>query len=283
MPYPTDTPATWLVTGTSRGLGAELVRQLLRRGDNVAATTRSAERLGAALAGVDTDRLLPLEVDLTDAAAVDDAVAATLDRFGRLDVVVNNAGYGFLGAVEETTEADIRQMLGVQVFGVWNVLRSAIPHLRSARKGHIINVSSILGLTAVPGWALYCAGKFALNGMTEALAAELAEFGIRVTIVEPGYFRTDFLTTDSLALPAAAGDAYPAIREMTEQHLQLQGSQLGDPVKGAAAIIDVAVTGQGPLHQLLGSDAISFAQAKIDALSADVEAGRALALSTDHR
>ncbi|QZY45744.1 SDR family NAD(P)-dependent oxidoreductase [Mycolicibacterium austroafricanum] len=283
MPYPTDTPATWFVTGASRGLGAELVRQLLRRGDNVAATTRSAERLGAALAGVDTGRLLPLELDLTDAAAVDGAVAAALDRFGCLDVVVNNAGYGFLGAVEETTDAEIRQMLDVQVSGVWNVLRSAVPHLRAARSGHIINVSSILGLTAVPGWGLYCAGKFALNGMSEALAAELAEFGIRVTIVEPGYFRTDFLTTESLALPTAAGDAYPAIREMTEQHLQLQGSQLGDPVKGAAAVIDVAVTGDGPLHQLLGSDAVSYAEAKIDALTADVNAGRALALTTDHQ
>ncbi|MGE4361164.1 SDR family NAD(P)-dependent oxidoreductase [Mycolicibacterium austroafricanum] len=283
MPYPTDNPATWFVTGASRGLGAELVRQLLRRGDNVAATTRSAERLSAALAGVDTGRLLPLVVDLTDAAAVDGAVAAALDRFGRLDVVVNNAGYGFLGAVEETTDAEIRQMLDVQVSGVWNVLRSAVPHLRAARSGHIINVSSILGLTAVPGWGLYCAGKFALNGMSEALAAELAEFGIRVTIVEPGYFRTDFLTTESLALPTAAGDAYPAIREMTEQHLQLQGSQLGDPVKGAAAVIDIAVTGGGPLHQLLGSDAVSYAEAKIDALVADVKAGRDLALTTDHR
>lgn len=283
MPYPTDNPATWFVTGASRGLGAELVRQLLGRGDNVAATTRSAERLSAALAGVDTGRLLPLVVDLTDAAAVDGAVAAALDRFGRLDVVVNNAGYGFLGAVEETTDAEIRQMLDVQVSGVWNVLRSAVPHLRAARSGHIINVSSILGLTAVPGWGLYCAGKFALNGMSEALAAELAGFGIRVTIVEPGYFRTDFLTTESLALPTAAGDAYPAIREMTEQHLQLQGSQLGDPVKGAAAVIDIAVTGGGPLHQLLGSDAVSYAEAKIDALVADVKAGRDLALTTDHR
>ena len=283
MTYPTDSPATWFVTGTSRGLGAELVRQLLRRGDNVAATTRSAERLSAALAGVDTGRVLPLEVDLTDAAAVEGAVAATLDRFGRLDVVVNNAGYGFLGAVEETTEAEIRRLLDVQVFGVWNVLRSAVPHLRSARSGHIVNVSSILGLTAVPGWGLYCAGKFALNGMSEALAAELAEFGIRVTIVEPGYFRTDFLTTDSLALPTAAGDAYPEIRKMTEQHLQLQGSQLGDPVKGAAAVIEIVTTGDGPLHQLLGSDAVSYAEAKIDALAADVKAGRDLALTTDHR
>ncbi|MGE2732131.1 SDR family NAD(P)-dependent oxidoreductase [Mycolicibacterium vaccae] len=283
MTHPTDTPATWFVTGTSRGLGAELVRVLLRRGDHVAATTRSVDRLLGALSDAPTDQLLPLEVDITDAAAVDAAVAATLDRFGRLDVVVNNAGYGFIGAVEETTDAEARQMFDVQVFGAWNVLRSTVPHLRAARSGHIVNVSSILGLTAMPGWGLYSAGKFALNGMSEALAAEMADFGVAVTIVEPGYFRTDFLTTDSLTLPSAATDAYPGIREMTEQHLQLQGSQLGDPVRGAEALIDMVVSGQGPLHQLLGSDAVSLAQGKIDALAADLEAGHDLALTTDHR
>ncbi|WNG87164.1 SDR family NAD(P)-dependent oxidoreductase [Mycobacterium sp. ITM-2016-00317] len=283
MSYPTAAPATWFVTGTSRGLGAELVRQLLSRGDNVAATTRSVDRLHAALSGVDTERLLALEVDLADAAAVRAAVDGTVDRFGGLDVVVNNAGYGFIGAVEETTDAEARQLFDVQLFGAWNVLRASIPHLRAARSGHIVNVSSILGLTAMPGWALYCAGKFALNGLSEALAAEVADFGVKVTIVEPGYFRTDFLTSDSLTLPTAAGDAYPAIRQMTEQHLQLQGSQLGDPARGAEAIIDVVVRGDGPLHQLLGSDAIALAQAEIDTLTNDVKAGRDLALTTDHR
>lgn len=283
MTYPTDRPATWFVTGASRGLGLELVRALLQRGDNVAATTRSTERLLGALAGVDTGRLLPLEVDLADPTAVEDAVSGTVQKFGQLDVVVNNAGYGMIAAVEETTDAEARAMFDVQVFGAWNVLRASIPHLRTARSGHIMNVSSILGLTAFPGWALYSAGKFALNGLSEALAAELADFGIKVTIVEPGYFRTDFLTTDSLALPSAAGDAYPAIREMTEQHLQMQGTQLGDPAKGAAAIIEIAVSGDGPLHQLLGSDAVSLAQGQIDALTAAVKAGSELAMTTDHR
>jgi NAD(P)-dependent dehydrogenase (short-subunit alcohol dehydrogenase family) len=281
MPYPT-TEATWFVTGASRGLGLELVRQLLERGENVAATSRSTERLTAALDGVNTERLLPLELDLVDGPAVDAAVSETVNRFGRLDVVVNNAGYGFLASVEDTTDADIRQMLEVQVVGVWNVLRAALPRLREARSGHIINISSILGLTAMPGWALYTAGKFALNGISEALAAEVADLGIDVTIVEPGYFRTDFLTTDSLSLPEVTSDAYPGIREMTQQHLALQGNQLGDPVKGAAAIIDIAVTGDAPLNQLLGSDAYGLAQARIAALTADVEAGRDRAMTTDH-
>ena len=282
MAYPTDRPATWFVTGASRGLGLELVRQLLQRGDTVAATTRSSQRLLGALPGIDTTGLLALEVDLADPAAVSTAVGTTVERFGHLDVVVNNAGYGMIAAVEETTDAEARAMFDVQVFGAWNVLRASVPHLRSAGSGHIMNVSSILGLTAFPGWALYSAGKFALNGLSEALAQEMSGFGVNVTIVAPGYFRTDFLTTDSLALPAAAGDGYPAIRDMTEQHLQMQGTQLGDPTKGAAAIIDIAVTGQGPLHQLLGSDAVSLAQGKIDALTADVKAGHDLAVTTDH-
>lgn len=282
MSFPTDRPATWFVTGTSRGLGLELVKQLIERGDNVVATTRSTERLRSALGdGIDTSRLLPLAVDLRDDEAVAQAVHQTVERFGGLDVVVNNAGYGFLAAVEETTDRDVRAMLDVQVVGVWNVLRAAVPVLRRQNSGHIVNVSSILGLTAVPGWALYCAGKFALEGLSEALAAEVADFGVKVTIVEPGYFRTDFLTKDSLALPAATTDAYPAIREMTSNHLSLQGNQLGDPVKGAAAIIGQVVSGAGPLRQLLGSDAHSYATAKVDALRANLDATTQTAAATD--
>ncbi|MGV9237272.1 SDR family oxidoreductase [Streptomyces nigra] len=282
MAFPTDRPATWFVTGTSRGLGLELVRQLLERGDGVAATTRSSERLLAALGDdVDTTRLLPLTVDLRDEEQVKQAVRRTTDHFGGLDVVVNNAGYGFLGAVEETSGQDVRDMLDVQVVGVWNVLRAALPVLREQRAGHIVNVSSVLGLTAVPGWALYCAGKFALEGLSEALAAEAAGFGIDVTIVEPGYFRTEFLTQDSLVLPTATTEHYPALREMVESHLKLQGSQLGDPVKGAAAIIDRVRTGAGPLRQVLGSDSHAYATAKVQALQANLDATADSAPTTD--
>ena len=282
MSFPSDRPAIWVVTGTSRGLGLELVTQLLQRGDHVAATTRSTGRLLSALGDrADTSRLLPLTVDLRDDEAVRQGVRQTVERFGSLDVVVNNAGYGFLAAVEETSDREVRDMLDVQVVGVWNVLRATLPILREQKSGHIVNVSSILGLTGVPGWGLYCAGKFALEGLSEALAAEVADFDVKVTIVEPGYFRTDFLTTDSLALPAATTDAYPAIREMTQQHLNLQGGQLGDPVKGVGAIIDHVVTGQGPLRQLLGSDAHSFAAAKVNALRANLEATAQTAPTTD--
>jgi NAD(P)-dependent dehydrogenase (short-subunit alcohol dehydrogenase family) len=276
-----ESTGTWFVTGTSRGLGLELVTQLLERGHNVAATTRSIERLTGALGQTDTSRLLPIEVDLSDEAAVVAAVQATKDRFGGLDVVVNNAGYGFLGAVEEITDAEVRQMFDVQIFGVWNVLRAVLPDFRSAREGHIINVSSILGLTTFPGWSLYSAGKFALEGLTGSLAQEIAEFGVKVNLVEPGYMQTDFLKPQSLGLPDRIADGYTAIRDMTAAHQAMPGTQLGDPAKAAAAIIALAVTGDAPLHQLLGSDSLAIAEGAQQALTAEVERGRALAVTTD--
>jgi NAD(P)-dependent dehydrogenase (short-subunit alcohol dehydrogenase family) len=273
--------STWFVTGTSRGLGLELVRQLLERGDNVAATTRSAKRLDDAVGTAARERLLPLELDLTDEPAVAAAVGAAEDRFGRLDVVVNNAGYGFLGAVEETTDAEVQQMFQVQIFGVWNVLRAVLPGMRAAGHGHIINISSILGLTAFPGWGLYCSAKYALEGLSDSLAAEVAGFGIKVNVVEPGYTRTDFLRPSSLNLPAQPVPGYPAVREMTDAHLAMPGTQLGDPVKAAAAIIEVGTAGKAPLHQLLGSDSYGLAKGRVTALAEDIEAGRELAFSTD--
>jgi NAD(P)-dependent dehydrogenase (short-subunit alcohol dehydrogenase family) len=282
MTYPADRPATWFVTGASRGLGLALVKHLLARGDRVAATTRSRERLLDALRDVDSANMLPLKVQLTGEAAVSRAVAETTERLGGIDVIVNNAGYGYLGAVEETTSADVRQLFDVQIVGTWNVLRAALPGLRAARSGHIINISSILGLLSLPGWGLYCASKFALEGLSESLAAEVADYGIKVTIVEPGYFNTDFLTSRSIALPASTTDAYPAIREMVQEHLAMPGTQPGDPDKAAAAIVAIAQNGDGPLRQQLGSDSSGWADGKVDSLKSDIEAGHKLAHSTDY-
>jgi NAD(P)-dependent dehydrogenase (short-subunit alcohol dehydrogenase family) len=282
MTYPTDRPAVWFVTGASRGLGLALVKHLLGRGDQVAATTRSSERLLGALIDVDTANLLPLEVSLTDEAQVDAAMAKTTEKFGRIDVVVNNAGYGILGAVEETSTEDIRAMFDVQLIGTWNVVRAVLPQMRAAGTGHIINVSSIVGLLAFPGWGLYSAAKFAIEGLSESLAAEVAGFGIGVTIVEPGYFDTAFLTDDSLVLTESSSDAYPEIREMIATHKQMPGTQPGDPVRAAAAFVTIAQRESGPLHQQLGSDSSGIAESKADALKADILAGRELAHSTDY-
>lgn len=283
MSYPHDRPATWFVTGASRGLGLHLVTRLLQRGDNVTATTRSTERLIGALTGTGTGttRLHAVEVDLADESAVHAAVEASIAKFGHLDAVVNNAGFGFLAAVEEVSDTEARAMFDVQIFGVWNVLRAVLPGFRARRSGTIINVSSILGLTAFPGWGLYCAGKYALEGLTESLAAEVADYGIKVQLVEPGYMRTDFLKPHSLGLAEAINDAYPAIRDMTDAHLAMPGTQLGDPGKAADAIITVATTGTAPLHQFLGSDSLGFADGRVNALTADIAASRELALTTD--
>ena len=281
MSYPAA-PATWFITGTSRGLGLELTKQLLDRGQSVAATTRSSSDLLAGLSGVDTTRLLAWEIDLRDEAAVTRAVDETRAHFGSLDVVVNNAGYGFLAAVEEVSDAEARAMFDVQIFGVWNVLRAALPILRGQGGGHVINVSSILGLTAFPGWGLYCAAKFALEGLSESLSAEVADLGINVTLVEPGYMRTNFLEPTSLVLPAGNAAGYESIRDMTTAHQAMPGTQLGDPVKAASEIVALAEKGRGPLRQLLGSDSLALAGAKIEAMQADFEAGKDLSRTTDH-
>ncbi|MFI6510951.1 SDR family NAD(P)-dependent oxidoreductase [Streptosporangium sp. NPDC050855] len=203
------------------------------------------------------------------------------ERFGRLDVVVNNAGYGFPGAVEETTDAEARQMSDVQIFGLWNVLRAVLPVLRTQRSGQILNISSMLGLVAVPGCDLYRAGKFAPEGLSEALTGEVAPFGVKVTVVEAGYFRTGFLTGDSPAPPVSTTEGYESVREMTRGHLELRGSRLGDPVRGAAVIISLAASKDAPLRRLPGSDARAYAEGGLEALRADLEAGREPAHGTD--
>jgi NAD(P)-dependent dehydrogenase (short-subunit alcohol dehydrogenase family) len=281
MTYPTDRTAVWFVTGASRGLGLALVKHLLERGDRVAATTRSSERLLAALTDLETDNLLVLDVALNDETQVSTAIAAATERFGRIDVVVNNAGYGILGAVEDTSTEDIRTMFDVQVIGTWNVIRAVLPQMRAAGSGHIINVSSIVGLLAFPGWGLYSAAKFAIEGLSESLAAEVAGFGIGVTIVEPGYFDTAFLTKDSLVLTDDRSNAYPAVRAMIAAHREMPGTQPGDPTRAAAAFVTIARREGGPLHQQLGSDSSGLAEGKAESLHAEVVAGRELAHSTD--
>lgn len=282
MSYPTDRPAVWLVTGASRGLGLALVSHLLGRGDHVVATTRSTERLLAALGDADTSHLLALEVALTDEEQVTGAVQEATARFGQIDVVVNNAGYGYLGAVEETSGDDVRAMFDVQVGGTWNVIRAVLPGMRAAGSGHVVNISSILGVLSFPGWGLYCAAKFALEGLSESLAAEVADLGIRVLIVEPGYFDTDFLRESSLVVAEDVSDAYPGIREMIRTHQAMPGSQPGDPARAAEAIVALARREGGPLRQQLGSDSSALAEGKADSLRAEVLAGRELAHTTDY-
>ena len=282
MDNPAKKPQTWFITGASKGFGLAMVQQLLRAGHQVAATSRDRDELQEAV-GSQSDNFLPLAVDLTTEASVGQAIAATIRQFGRLDVVVNNAGYGQLGSLEEVTDAEARANFDVNVFGTLNVIRHAVPQLRRQGSGHIFNFSSIAGiLGGFPGWGVYCATKFAVEGLSEALAAEVAPFGIRVTVVAPGYFRTNFLKSGSLKLANEKLPDYQLVRDNEAYHDQLQrdNGQLGDPAKAAAAIIEVAAAPHAPLHLLLGEDAYGMADTKIKNLQADMAQWQALATAT---
>ena len=272
----------WFVTGASKGLGLVLVRELLLRGYRVAATSRSALEL-ARQVNASGEQFLPLEMDLTNESSVAEAVAATLKHFGSIDVVVNNAGYGQMGTVEEVTDAEARRNYDVNVFGTLNVLRAVLPQLRQQRSGHVFNISSIGGLVgAFSGWGVYCSTKFALAGLTESLHADLQPFGVKVTLVYPGYFRTDFLSSDSLSRPSRPIAAYTAARASETQHLEhINGAQPGDPVKAARALIEIYERPSAPLHLLLGSDAVGMAESKLGQVQKELEALRPVSTSTD--
>jgi NAD(P)-dependent dehydrogenase (short-subunit alcohol dehydrogenase family) len=270
----------WFITGASKGFGLELVKQLRQQGHLVAATSRNVAELRQA-AGPEAADFLPLAVELASEASVGAAIAATVAQFGRIDVVANNAGYGQLGSLEELTDAEARANFEVNVFGTLNVVRQVLPQLRQQQSGHILNFSSIAGLMGqFPGWGIYCATKFAVEGLSESLAAEVTPFGVKVTIVEPGYFRTNFLESGSLRTAENQLDAYTLVRESEAMHTQIKGNQPGDPVKAVAAIIAVAAAPNPPLHLLLGQDAYDMANVKVQALQADMAQWKHMTVAT---
>lgn len=278
-----DTKKVWFITGASKGLGLSLVKQLLNNGYKVAATSRSTAGLAKAV-GITSDSFLPLAADLASEASVSDAIEKAVSTFGKIDVVVNNAGYGQLGGLEEVSDAEARENFNVNVFGSLNVIRMALPHLREQRSGHIFNISSIGGFTGMfPGFGIYCATKFAVQGFTESLYTEVKPFGIHATIVSPGYFRTNFLESDSLSVPKKQIEAYKEVRDSQTAHQNnINGNQPGDPEKGVAAIIKIAETENPPLHLFLGQDAYDVVHQKIAAVSNDLETWKELTISTGY-
>jgi NAD(P)-dependent dehydrogenase (short-subunit alcohol dehydrogenase family) len=273
----------WFVTGASKGLGLVLVQKLLAAGYQVAATSRKRNELEKAV-GVKSNDFLPLQVDLVNESSVEKAIADTVIHFGGLDVVVNNAGYGTVGSLEELSDAEVRQNFDVNVFGLLNVTRQVLPYLRKQRSGLIFNISSVAGFTArFPGFGIYCATKFAVTGLTESLNEEGKEFGIHATVVAPGYFRTNFLNGGSLVVPKNEIADYKRVREVQQLHQQdINGKQPGDPEKLAAALIEVSKQQQPPVHLFLGQDAYEFAAAKIQFVQQDMERVKALATSTSY-
>lgn len=277
-----ETKKVWLVTGASKGLGLTLVKKLLLEGNSVAATSRNISELST-LAGNESENFLPLEVNLVNEESVSKAVADTIQKFGKLDVVVNNAGYGQLGTLEELTDKEARQNFDINVFGTLNVIRHVMPQFRAQKSGHVINISSIAGfLGAFPGWGIYNATKFAVAGFTEALAVEAKSLGINSTIVYPGYFKTNFLLPGSLNLAKNPISAYKEARDLEVWHdTQAIGNQPGDPEKAAETFIKLAEMENAPLHFFMGSDAFGMAKNKIEILQADLSANEQLSLSTD--
>lgn len=269
----------WFVTGASKGLGLTLINKLIGQGHLVAATSRRLADLEKA-AGKH-ENFLPLEVNLTSEESVSVALAATVKTFGHIDIVVNNAGYGLVGGLEELTDLESRANFDVNVFGMLNVIRNVLPQMRKQGSGHFFNIASIGGFTGTfPGFGIYCATKFAVHGLSESLAAEVEPFGIKVTIVLPGYFRTNFLDA-SLATPAAPIEAYEAVRAAQDMHQQqINGNQPNDPEKAADVFIKAAELDQAPLHLFLGQDAYDLANEKIGRVEREMELLKYLATST---
>jgi NAD(P)-dependent dehydrogenase (short-subunit alcohol dehydrogenase family) len=272
---------TWFVTGASRGFGAEIVKAALRSGDRVVATARKRAALVDGL-GPDTGQLMSIELDVTDAAQARKAVDAAMSRFGGIDVLVNNAGYGHMGFFEEMTIEDVHQQFATNLFGVFNVTWAALPGMRAARKGRIFNISSLGGIVGAQFASLYCGSKFALEGFSECLSKEIAPFGLFVALVEPGPFRTDFLKPESARFLGKPIADYDDRRAQVRAGFEARnGLQPGDPAKLAEAIVRLADEPNPPLRFVAGSVALNAAEEKLAAMRTEFEKWRKLSVSTD--
>jgi NAD(P)-dependent dehydrogenase (short-subunit alcohol dehydrogenase family) len=268
----------WFITGASKGFGLSLVKQLLAAGQKVAATSRYVDSLLRA-AGEVSDNFLPLYANLADEQSVAEAIETAFNTFNGLDVIINNAGYGIGGSIEELTDHEARESFDINVFGTLNVIRAAMPYLREQQSGHIINISSIAGIAPATGWALYAATKFAVIGLSQVLAEDVKSMGIKVTVVAPGAFRTNFLSGDSLVIAKNPIDAYADVRDSHARYLQMDGKQAGDPEKAAAAIIRIAGEENPPVHLLLGEDAYNRAMNKLEVLEHEFKLNEELSKS----
>lgn len=267
----------WLVTGASRGLGLEIARAALAAGKTVVATARSKARVTDAL-GADGDTLLALDLDITDADAAGRAAQHAVDRFGALDVLVNNAGQGQLGWFETISEDHVRRQFETNVFGTMNVARAVAPHMRARRSGMIVTISSVSGLVSNAGGSIYSASKFAIEGWMEGFAEELLPLGIRSLVVEPGMLRTDFLDDTSAAHgDIAIADYAEAVSQFRSFIAGANHNQPGDPQALAGRIVDIASQGEPPSRFVFGDDALGWAAGKADRLKAEIERSRALA------
>ncbi len=280
MANETSETSVWLITGCSSGLGRALAEHALERGDRVAVTARNRTSV-TDLAARYGDRALALRLDVADPESVTAAVQACEAEFGRIDVLVNNAGYGYLTAIEEGEDSAVRALYDTNVHGVVTVLKAVLPGMRARRSGSIVNISSFGGLAAFPATGYYHATKFALEGLSESLAAELAPLGIKVTIAEPGGLRTEWAGASMQQSPTRLDDYEQTAGRRREATLGVSGRQPGDPVRAAAAIAAAVDADTPPLRLLLGSDALAGARARLDRMRGEIDANEALTKSVD--
>ena len=273
---------TWLITGASRGFGILIAEQALRAGDAVIATARNPQDITDRLG--DHPNLLAVRLDVNREEEAHQAVAQGIKRFGRIDVLINNAGFGVLGAVEETSASETERLFATNVFGLLNVTRAVLPHMRAQRSGRVINISSIGGYQAYVGWGVYGSTKFAVEGISEALHQELAPLGIHATVVEPGFFRTDFLDEQSLIKTALVLPDYDeTVGKMRTFAEAANHAQPGDPLKFADAMLALVNAPNPPQRLALGSDTVARIEAKNRLVAQELAEWNELALSTDFK
>ncbi|MFW6753857.1 oxidoreductase [Pseudomonas glycinae] len=273
---------TWLITGASRGFGILIAEQALRTADAVIATARNPQDITDRLG--EHPNLLAVRLDVTREEEAHQAVAQGIKRFGRIDVLINNAGFGVLGAVEETSASETERLFATNVFGLLNVTRAVLPHMRAQRSGRVINISSIGGYQAYVGWGVYGSTKFAVEGISEALHQELAPLGIHATVVEPGFFRTDFLDEQSLIKTALVLPDYDeTVGKMRTFAEAANHAQPGDPLKFAEAILALVNAPNPPQRLALGSDTVARIEAKNRLVAQELAEWNELALSTDFK
>jgi NAD(P)-dependent dehydrogenase (short-subunit alcohol dehydrogenase family) len=269
-----------MITGAARGIGLRIAEAALAAGDRVVATSRDVRALRERFAG--NDALLAVALDVTDEKQAGTAVAAALARFGRIDVLVNNAGFGLLGAVEEASADEVRKLYETNVFGLLNVTRAVLPAMRERRQGHVINISSVGGYRSGPGFGVYCSTKFAVEALSESLHGELAPLGVHVTVVEPGYFRTEFLDNTSLTVsPRILPDYAATAGAVREAAVHINLKQPGDPKRLAQAMLALVASATPPLRLPMGTDTLQVIAEKHAFVQAETHAWRALAASTD--
>lgn len=275
-------PKTWFITGASRGLGAEITRAALDAGDRVIGTARNRDNLAHQFQSAG-DRFVALTLDVTDESHAKSAVYAASAKFNKIDVLVNNAGYGHFGLFEDSSDEDIRAQFETNVFGAMNVTRAVLPTMRRQRSGHIFNLSSIAGLRGGSGGSLYCASKHAIAGFSESLSKEVAQFSIHVTIVEPGFFRTDFLDKSSVRfLESTIEDYQETAANLKNTYGSYNHQQPGDPRKLAQTLVRLSNDDEPPLHFPVGPDAVEIMTTKIANHQYELDQWRDLSTSTNY-